>query len=90
LKQILEHFIEEHAWKVLKLAIQSDHVHLFLRAQPYTLPTDLARKLKGCSSQLLREAFPQVNRLPSFWTRSTYSSTAGKVSRKVIEKHSKR
>lgn len=30
LKQILEHVRDEHIWKVLKLALQSDQVHLFL------------------------------------------------------------
>jgi putative transposase len=47
LKEIIEHVVKENAWKVLKLAIQPDHVHLFLEANPYTLPTDIARKIKA-------------------------------------------
>jgi REP-associated tyrosine transposase len=53
----LEHLIcevaNEHAWEVLQLSIQPDHVHLFLRANPYTLPTDIARFIKGRSSHVL-------------------------------------
>jgi putative transposase len=86
LKQPLEQVIEAHAWNVLKLAIQSDHVHLLLQANPYTLPADHARKLNGRSSHLLRAAFPQSQRMPSFWTRSTFSSTTSKVSGAVIER----
>lgn len=85
LTQIVEQVIEENGWKLLKLAIQPDHVHLFLRANPSTLPTDIARKIKGRSSHLLREEFPQLKRLPSLWTRSTLYSTAGNVSRETIE-----
>ena len=65
LKQIIEQVIEENAWKPLKLAIQPDHVHLLLRANPCTLPTDFARKIKGRSSHLLREECAHLKRMPS-------------------------
>src|SRR5260370_4798402 len=84
LKEIIEHVVEENAWKVLKLAIQPDHVHLFLRANPYTLPTDIARKIKGRSSHLLREEFEPLKRMPSLWTRSTFYSTPGNVRVDII------
>jgi putative transposase len=58
------------------------------------LPTDIARLIKGRSSHVLREAFPYLQRLPSLWTRSTFSSTAGNVSsetnQKYIERQSKK
>jgi len=87
LKQIIEQVIEENAWKLLTLAIEPDHVHLFLRANPYTLPTDIARKIKGRSAHLLREEFPHLKRMPSLWTRSTFYSTAGNVSSEIIERY---
>jgi REP-associated tyrosine transposase len=87
LKQIIEQVIEENAWKLLTLAIQPDHIHLFLRANPYTLPTDIARKIKGRSSHLLREEFPHLKRMPSLWTRSTFYSTADNVSSEIIERY---
>jgi putative transposase len=87
LKAIIKHVVEEHAWKVLKLAIQPDHVHLFLRANPYTLPTDIARKIKGSLSHLLREEFDHLKCMLSLWTRSTFYSTAGKVSSEIIARY---
>ena len=87
LKQIIVQVIEENAWKLLTLAIEPDHVHLFLRANPYTLPTDIARKIKGRSAHLLREEFPHLKRMPSLWTRSTFYSTAGNVSSEIIERY---
>ncbi len=87
LKQIIEQVIRDNAWRLLKLAIQPDHVHLFVRANPYTLPTDIARKIKGRSSHVLREEFPHLMSMPSLWTRSTFYSTAGNVSSDIIERY---
>jgi len=65
-------------------------VHLFLRANPYTLPTAIARLIKGRSSHMLREEFAHLKRMPSLWTRSTFYSTAGNVSAEVIEQYIER
>src|SRR5713226_1854619 len=51
------------------------------------LPPAMARKIKGRSSHLLREEFPQLKRMPSFWTRRTFYSTAGKVSSEIMERY---
>ena len=90
LAQIVREVAAEYDWQVLELAIQPDHVHLFLRANPYTLPTDIARLIKGRSSHLLREEFPYLMKMPSLWTRSTFYSTAGNVSADVIQQYIER
>jgi putative transposase len=90
LKTIIEEVIAENGWQMIELAIQPDHVHLFIRSNPYTLPTDIARLIKGRSSHDLREEFPHLARMPSLWTRSTFYSTAGNVSSDVIQKYIER
>jgi putative transposase len=90
LEQIVKDVADEHEWKIIELAIQPDHVHLFIRTNPYTLPTDIARLIKGRSSHLLREEFEYLKRMPSLWTRSTFYSTAGNVSSEVIQKYIER
>jgi len=87
LKEIIEQVADENDWQILELAIQPDHIHLFLRANPYTLPTDIARRIKGRSAHILREEFPHLMRMPSLWTRSTFYSTAGNVSSDTIQKY---
>ena len=87
LQQIIEDVVAENNWQIVSLAIQPDHVHLFVRANPYTLPTDIARKIKGRSSHILREAYPFLQKMPSLWTRSTFYSTAGNVSSEIIQKY---
>ncbi len=61
--------------------------NLFIQANPYTLPTDIPRLIKGRSSHLMREEFPHLSRMPSLWTRSTFYSTAGLVSQDTIQKY---
>lgn len=87
LKVIIEQVADEHDWSIERLALQPDHVHLFLQADPYTMPTDIARLIKGRSSHVLREEFPHLAKMPSLWTRSTFYSTAGFVSQDIIDKY---
>jgi len=68
-------------------SFEPDHVHLFIRSNPYTLPTDIARLIKGRTSHVLREEFAHLQRMPSLWTRSTFYSTAGNVSSEMIEQY---
>lgn len=70
LKQIIGEVVAEHEWEIVQLAIQPDYVHLFIRANPYTLPSDIPRLIKGRSSHDLLEEFPHLRKLPSLWTRA--------------------
>jgi len=90
LKTLIEQVAEENQWHIVRLAIQPDHAHLFIQANPYTLPTDIPRLIKGRSSHLLREEFPHLMRVPSLWTRTTFYSMAGQVSKEVINAYIER
>jgi putative transposase len=90
LEQIVHVVANDNQWEVIQLAIQPDHVHLCIRSNPYTLPTDIARLIKGRSSHVLREEFAHLMRMPSLWTRSTFYSTAGTVSADSIEQYIER
>lgn len=85
-EQIIREVRDENGWQIIQLAIQPDHVHRFIRAHPYPLPTDIPRRLKGRRSHLLREEFSHLCKLPSLWTRSFFRSTAGNVSQEIIQR----
>ena len=55
LEQIVREVAAEHEWTVIELAMQPDHVHLFIRANPRTL-TCMSNSLRTDAS-LFREAF---------------------------------
>ena len=87
LEQIIPQVADELGVKVLELAINPDHVHLFVSAYP-TIPVHkIVRRIKGRSSNILRKEFPELLRLPSLWTHSYYVSTIGAVSKETIEKY---
>jgi putative transposase len=90
LEEIIAAVVEEENWQIVELAIQPDHVHLFVRSNPYTLPSDIPRLIKGRSSRLLREEFPALMKMPSLWTHSYFCSTAGTVSGETIQKYIER
>jgi putative transposase len=90
LERIVREVATENGWEVIRLDIQPDHVHLFIRANPNTLPSDIPRRIKGRSSHLLREEFPHLLKLPSLWTRSFFLSTAGNVSQETIQRYIER
>lgn len=85
LKQIITEVITERDWQRIELAIQPDHVHLFVRTNPFTLPSDIPRLIKGRSSRLLRKKFAHLRNLPALWSPSYFLSTAGTVSSETIQ-----
>jgi putative transposase len=74
--------------KVLKLAVNPNHVHLFISAYP-TIPVHrIVKRIKGGSSNILRKESPELLKPPSLWTRSYYYvSTIGAVSKEAVEKY---
>ena len=73
--------------EVLNLAIEPEHVHLFLNCPPTLAPSDLMHRIKGRSARFLRQEFPELMRLPSMWTRAYFVSTAGNVALSTIAKY---
>lgn len=73
---------------ILSLEIMSDHIHIFVRASPIIAPNNIVASLKGYTSRILRQEFPELrSRLPTLWTRSYFISSYGKVSAEMIEKY---
>ena len=72
-------------WTLRALAVQADHVHLFVQVGPDTSPADVVKACKGITSFHLRREFPELMKLPSMWTRSYFASTAGTISAATIQ-----
>lgn len=78
---------EEQGWTLVELAIQPDHVHLFVRAWPSDSAAEIVKHCKGITSRVLRLDHPHLKRLPSLWTRSYFASTAGNVSQETVRRY---
>ena len=60
----------------MQLEVMPDHVHLLIECDPQFGIHRLVRLLKGRSSRLLRQEFPELSRkLPTLWTTSYFVST---------------
>lgn len=87
LKGLIYSKAEELKVMVLALEIQPDHLHIFVSCPPQLSANQIAFRLKGYTSRILRQEFPFLKRMPSLWTRSYFVSTAGNVSSDTIRRY---
>ena len=87
-EQLVKQKCKELNCKIIALSITPDHTHLFVQAHPLIQPNKIVGMIKGFTSRVLREEFPDLkSRLPTLWTRSYFVSTHGHISDKMIQKY---
>lgn len=86
-RKLIEEKCAERGWQILELAINLDHIHLFVRVFPTTSAAEVVKECKGVTSHELRAKYPVLLKLPSLWTRSYFASTAGNVSSDIIQRY---
>jgi putative transposase len=90
LEQVIHETAKEMGVEVLDLAVNPDHLHLFVSAYPQLAVHKIVKRFKGRSSHTLRKEFPELHKLPSLWTHSYFVSTASHVSTKTIQEYIQR
>jgi len=71
LKNIIQQVANECHAEIIELEIMPDHVHLLVEVDPQFGIHKLIKRIKGCSSRILRQKFPWLkSRLPTLWTNS--------------------
>jgi putative transposase len=86
-KTLIRSKCSEQGWHIEQLAIQPDHVHLFVRVWPTTSAAEVLKAVKGITSHELRDKYRQLRKLPSLWTRSYFAASAGNVSQETIRRY---
>lgn len=86
-KGLVSQICKDYKIEVMALETDKDHVHIFLNALPTCSPADIMAKIKGGTSKILREEFPELRAMTSLWTRSYFVSTAGDVSSETIKRY---
>ena len=77
-----------HGWRIIALEVMPDHVHLFVKAHPKHSPSSIANQFKGFTSHALRAEFPHLRtRLPTLWSKSYFTATAGAVSAATVRRY---
>lgn len=73
--------------EIVAFECHHDHVHLFVSCLPQLSIPDFMFQLKGQTSRILRDEFPQLAHRQSLWTRSYFVSTAWNVSAETIQRY---
>ena len=80
-KELFTQIAEENGFDILDMEIMSDHVHILIDCNPRFGVEHVVKLLKGKSSRILRDEFPELKRkLPTLWTRAAFISSVGAVS----------
>lgn len=88
LKDLLRQKAQENSWKIKKMEVMPDHVHVFIKATPSDSVAHIVGQLKGYTSRTLRKEFNSLcTRLPTLWTRSYYVETIGHISEETIKRY---
>ena len=88
LKQIVIEVCQQCQAEILSMEIMPEHVHLLVECDPQFGIHRLVRRIKGCSSRLLRQEFPVLKqKLPTLWTNHYLVSTVGGAPLAVIKQY---
>ena len=88
LDQLLHDCAEINQFEFLEMSIQPDHVHLLMSAKPRYAPAEIMRLIKGGSSRIIRQEFPELQEFlwgDSFWADGYFVSTHSTVTEDIIK-----
>ena len=88
LKLLLAEKTAELGMTIHALEVRPGHVHIFVESDPTRCVAEIANRLKGYTSRILRAEFPSLrSRLPTLWTRSYFAGSVGHVSAATVERY---
>jgi putative transposase len=76
--------------RILKGVVSKDHVHMLIEYPPRTSLSDLVKRLKGRTSRILQQEFPQLRRQywgRHFWAVGYGAWSTGDVTEEVVKKY---
>jgi len=86
-ESIIHEIADDKGLDIQDLAIQPDHVHLFVSSPPKHSPALLANWFKGISSRKYNHRHADHDGEKIQWARGYYAGTAGHVSQETAEQY---
>ena len=77
-------------WEIFELAVQIDHIHLYIGTQPKWSPSKVMNVIKGGTSKKIRELYPELDEVywgSTFWADGYLVKSSGKITDKVISEY---
>ena len=90
-KQVFERIGVEYGWEIEEMAIQPDHVHVFLHAPPKYAPARMVPIMKSISAREVFQQFPPLRQplwAGEFWNDGYFVRSVGDhVTAEIIQKY---
>ena len=89
-RELLRQGCEANNLRILKGSVGKDHKHMLLSCPKTIAPSEIAHKLKGRTSRILQEEFPELKKRywgQHMWGRGYFCGTVGEVDQKTIENY---
>ena len=89
-RELLRQGCEANNLRILKGSVGKDHIHMLLSCPTTMAPSEIAQKLKGRTSRILQEEFPELKKRywgQHMWGRGYFCGTVGEVDQKTIENY---
>jgi putative transposase len=91
IQQVFTRIAAEYEWEIEEMAIQPDHVHLFLHAPPKYAPAHIVQIMKSISAREVFERFPQLHKqlwAGEFWSDGYFVRSVGDhVTAEIIKQY---
>jgi putative transposase len=90
LRELIRQGCEARGITIVSGNIRKDHIHLLLSCPPSIAPSKVVQYLKGRSSRLLQEDFPDLKKRywgQHLWSRGYFCATVGSVTEEMIKQY---
>jgi putative transposase len=88
LKQLIIEKSQELNVEIIAMEVMTEHVHLLVKSIPTLSPHILVGQIKGFSSKILRDEFPELKKkLPCLWSPSYYIDSVGVLNEFTIKNY---
>ena len=90
LRELIRQGCEARGMTIIRGSVSKDHVHLLLSCPPTLAPCKIAQYLKGRSSKLLQDEFPDLKKRywgQHIWATGYFIRTVGQVTNEMIKEY---
>ncbi|EOR25254.1 transposase IS200-family protein [Clostridium sartagoforme AAU1] len=90
LRDLLRQGCETMGISVVQGNIRTDHVHMLLSCPPSIAPSKVVQYLKGRSSKLIQDEFPELKKKywgQHLWARGYFCATVGSITEEMIKEY---
>lgn len=90
LRDLIRQGCESRGLVIIKGSVGQDHVHILLSCPPALAPSKVMQYLKGRSSRLIQDEFPELKKRywgQHLWARGYFCGTVGSVTDEMIQEY---